>query len=1397
MLFEALASGGGSDWYYTILMKAPLGSDITIDDGDEEVTAEGAGDTIIGIPVHNPSSTYNISVVASGFTKTSSATTPATSGGISSLIEVQFGEIDLIFDDEFRGLSATIENEAGTKTSTITLPAIGNTDTLFVPDLGKWIISSTVSGDTFTAEATIGSYSVPETAELVVVPNGKTVLPVNDIPKWLLCGNIKNKSYTTLAEVLADEDTLRKLLTDDNAIDYLKRSTEWAAYENLVPVLSSSYSWTDGNLIYDSDQTGYEAYKAFNGVTNTNGWNTASGATGDLYIGCHFNTPVEVGKVKYYSVADGASGNTPVTFKVQGSNDGFTSDIHDLSDVVGGENINTGSVEVRADNKYSDYRLIKVSGSNCFSAWEVEFYPANLVDSELAMSYIGAYDYAADELLSDATWVEAIFESEYRSKVLATTVPTMTSNTTPSGVVSATSEYGDSYKPWKAFDNDDSTAWCSSRDNAVDNIGYQFDNSVKVIGFDLYPVYSTSAGTYYNYVKSFKLQGSNDGFMSDEHDLTETKLLSNSDVGKVSYCFSNDEDYIYYRLKDVTTHAPNNEKQIRTLQFYGREAGGVQNLLKLAGIDRPYTTIEELLADHEALQSVISSHDAIDYLVETKAFIKEITSDATAMRYIGKRNYAANTLLADANPGLVPILSSNTSQIIKVSESSSEPAWKAFDGDSTTGWNSGSSCVNPDYGYLGYDFEIATKVREVYVKTREDNVNTVIKVQGSNDGFVSDIHDLSEFATLTPGANEHAFILDNDTNYRYYRVYGRTEAANYGFYIYTLQFYAQPVDEPQWFDAIATSPYWDSVFNVNVPIMTDDTHPEGHATAGGTNTRAYQAFDRNLDDGPDVGYGNNGTTANSWFQYEFPAAVCVTAMRMAQGVYDGYAGYTFKIQASNDGSTWVDFKSSDYTMADKGTLVYKGFSVNNITAYSKWRVQFLTSKNGYKVMVRDIQFMTRQDVDETLIGVYSAANDTFYQLDASGNADIIDTTDSNGYAAVPRTDLPNGVHTLYSTVAKNPNDLTVDYFKTVKVTNDTIEVMIMPDDVLYWNGYKGENLEEATSANGWSVNGASVGGPTFNTNSARCDCGGNSSIWVGLGTKETVSDIAKAHIIGKGVTAHSQGWYGSLVNTASKSNINSNEIREDLIRSSSLEKLGIDVNDGSYLWTGALMRTASDINAFWVEPSNKIPTYLSAANDILYILDGNRQIPIATTNAEGKSFDALLEPGTYTIYSSVAKNPTNVNQPYGKEVTITAATQTVKVMPENVLYWWGYESANLEDLSSANGWSWSQGWNGTPIHNTNNITMTGAGSLSIQGVGSKYPVAYTSVMCICESTSSASGYTQFGTQASKNIGDSSAVIEVVDIQNGFNTVSTSGTGYVRAATCGNGNTTTLDALWYE
>ena len=150
-----------------------------------------------------------------------------TTDGQSETATINFGTIVVTYDNAFRGLSITCTKDSSVYTKTA--PSSGNTMYFYPNITGNWVISGTVSGTSYSKTANVTSLSTSVSVSLETVPDGKTTTPTDDIEKWLQCGQITGKSYTTLSQVLDDAETYERLLADSNACDYMARSTTWAS----------------------------------------------------------------------------------------------------------------------------------------------------------------------------------------------------------------------------------------------------------------------------------------------------------------------------------------------------------------------------------------------------------------------------------------------------------------------------------------------------------------------------------------------------------------------------------------------------------------------------------------------------------------------------------------------------------------------------------------------------------------------------------------------------------------------------------------------------------------------------------------------------------------------------------------------------------------------------------------------------------------------------------------------------------------------------------------------------------------------------------------------------------------------------------------------------------------
>lgn len=184
---------------------------------------------------------------------------------------------------------------------------------------------------------------------------------------------------------------------------------------------------------------------------------------------------------------------------------------------------------------------------------------SGICGSVVAMTYIGENNYASDTLLDDSTWLTGICDSTYMEKVLNTKVPTMTSDTTPSGKVGYSS-YHDTYVGWKAFtlNNDGTKYWLPLSSDSTKRIYYKFTQKVKV--------YKAVFTAYNQALKTFHIQG------SDDESSWSNVLNVSSDSSTIyhSYNFAPSDSYYAYAVKIDEIYGSGNQTAFYDAQFYGR-----------------------------------------------------------------------------------------------------------------------------------------------------------------------------------------------------------------------------------------------------------------------------------------------------------------------------------------------------------------------------------------------------------------------------------------------------------------------------------------------------------------------------------------------------------------------------------------------------------------------------------------------------------------------------------------------------------------------------------------------------------------------------------------------------------------------------------------------------------
>ena len=383
------AAGGGS----TITVKTSesflYGLNVHISDGTSYVTATFSN---TGVAVfENVLMTGQLSITSQQYSTTLNAP--------------YYGKYEAILS----GFNATI---------TVTFPANstctcslngGNVQTAYVSPhtftvhgSGTYTITATDGTHTKSDTVTITSSAQSESVTLTFVPDGSTVLPTDDIQTWLQCAGITDKTtYTTLSDILADTTTLSALISDNNAVDYLVRSTTWASgmcadstamsyiglnnyasntlladsdwlnaicnsvyFESVlntkVPTMTSATT-PSGEVI--SDFVGYgsrPAYLAFDGNTGTWWDNYQNGSSiYPTWIGYTFTSSTRVYRVLGKNRSESPNAYAPKTMKVQNyvSNDctDASGTITNSDSAVGGTFIDYRTSTDTTSNKFRVY----------------------------------------------------------------------------------------------------------------------------------------------------------------------------------------------------------------------------------------------------------------------------------------------------------------------------------------------------------------------------------------------------------------------------------------------------------------------------------------------------------------------------------------------------------------------------------------------------------------------------------------------------------------------------------------------------------------------------------------------------------------------------------------------------------------------------------------------------------------------------------------------------------------------------------------------------------------------------------------------------------------------------------------------------------------------------------
>ena len=194
-----------------------------------------------------------------------------------------------------------------------------------------------------------------------------------------------------------------------------------------------------------------------------------------------------------------------------------------------------------------------------------------IINNDICAKWINLRDYALDTLYANSTIAAVMDTSDkyfYGELGIINVVPNMTSNTTPSGVASASSEFtheGTTFSAYKAFvySTDGTQRWQPTPNETNSHIDYQFTEKkiIREVSFHSYT--NAFAGTYTGVIEA-----SDDGVnWTSLSSISFTAIAS----GEEAWTFSFDNNIGYYRYRirfnEVLSTAFNYYCSIRYLEF--------------------------------------------------------------------------------------------------------------------------------------------------------------------------------------------------------------------------------------------------------------------------------------------------------------------------------------------------------------------------------------------------------------------------------------------------------------------------------------------------------------------------------------------------------------------------------------------------------------------------------------------------------------------------------------------------------------------------------------------------------------------------------------------------------------------------------------------------------------
>jgi len=549
-------------------------------------------------------------------------------------------------------------------------------------------------------------------------------------------------------------------------------------------------------------------------------------------------------------------------------------------------------------------------------------------------------------------------------------VPTMTSNTTPSGVASANAEYSSRYA-WYAFNNNNSNFWGSNATTGW--LQYKFDNPTNVKKFD---ILGGDCGG------KVVLKGSNDG--SSWTDLcTKKDFLSGSDISNevATIHIDNKNYYLYYRAEISDTVPSSFYASVKKLQFYGSQVFGlVPTMSSNVGINGEASAKTEYYAttnNNAHAFRAFDGNDATNWLSDSlnaEEWIKYHFNKPTCVKYISLKNSSTrNTYVI---------------KTLKVQGSNDDSQWTDIT-DVLTNTNVATGGVNSyalnnstEYLYYRVVFLTGVGTQHKELASLQFYGDEKYQVKGLVPVMTSNTAPYGEASAYSTNGQDAYLAFDGDTSTAYHSS-GFASGKEYLQYKFTVPtrvnamyvanriYSSSTVNSPK--DMIlqgsSDGSAWDDIFTTTntdnasgasrsyrfenaeyylyyrllctttnntslsigelqfygeqlealIPTMTSNTTPYGEVvsnTAFYADNPAWKAF-----------CGN--TTSFAWvtgspeIKYKFNKSATINAIKMSVG-RSGTSSVTFKLVALIDGS-WIDVDAEEITVVNNGYVFTETF----------------------------------------------------------------------------------------------------------------------------------------------------------------------------------------------------------------------------------------------------------------------------------------------------------------------------------------------------------------------------------------------------------------------------------------------------------------------------------------